>query len=330
MNIRPFEWRDFPLLHKYRNQGLYLDSTRSLIHGPALIPLGAFLTFLGPALRIYTYRCEDCSPSGVPLVGQVTYTLGASYARLSFLAPENTMEMSDLSALSDYIAVQIGRQGAFHILADIDESSQVYHLLRRVGFVIYARQRIWRLDGQVTGKADMVPWRACRSSDVIGARSLYCNVVPGLVQQVEPLPKKNLKGFVHYHNGDISAYVELKYGRNGIWIQPYVHPDVENFDRQLVYLLDNLPGRRNRPLYICVRSYQSWLETAIEAIGAHPGPQQAVMVRHLTVTNRVKQTFPLTAINGTHVEPTAPIAQIEDRSLELSDIEKQPRTNSVT
>jgi hypothetical protein len=331
MNIRPFGWRDFPLLHNYRNQGLFLDSSRALIHGPVLIPMGAFLTFLGPGLRIYTYRCENCLPSGIPLIGQVTHTMGASYARLSFLAPENAIEMSDISALLDYMAIKIGRQGAFHILADIDESNQMYHLLRQAGFAIYARQRIWKLDGQATGEADGISWRACRSSDVIGVCSLYCNVVPGLVQQVEPMPKKNRKGFVRYQNSDISAYIELNYGRYGIWVQPYVHPDVENFDRQLVHLLDNLPNKSGRPLYICVRSYQSWLETAIEAIGAQPGPQQAVMVRHLTVTNRVKQTYPLPAINGKHVEPTAPIAQIEESQLmELSDIEKHHRIDSLT
>jgi hypothetical protein len=66
-------------------------------------------------------------------------------------------------------------------------------------------------------------------------------------------------------------------------------------------------------------------------IGAQPGAQQAVMVRHLTVTTRVKQTHPLPAINGTHAEPTAPIVQIEKtRQLERSDIEKQPRTSTLT
>jgi hypothetical protein len=331
MNIRPFEWRDFPLLNNYRNQGLYLDSTRALIHGTRLIPLGAFFTYLGPATRSYTYRCEDCSPSETPLIGQITYTTGASYARLSYLAPENTMEMSDLATLLEYMALQIGRQGAFHILADVDESSQVYHLLRRAGFAIYARQRIWRLDGQASGDGDVATWSAISSGDVIGIRSLYCNVVPGLVQQVEPLPKKNLKGFVHYQNADIRAYVELKYGRYGIWVQPYVHPDVENFNRQLVHFMNGLPGRRNRPLFVCIRSYQSWLETAIEAIGAKPGPQQAIMVRHLTIVDRVKQTNQLPVINGKHVEPTAPVAQIEDAHiLEISDIENQPRTDSVT
>jgi hypothetical protein len=238
--------------------------------------------------------------------------MGTSNARLSFLAPESASEISELSTLLDYMANQVGRQGAFHILADVDESSPMYHLLRRVGFAIYARQRIWRLAGDALGEGDLSPWIACKSSDVIGIRSLYNNVVPGLVQQVEPLPKKNLKGYVHYQDGNLGAYFELKYGRYGIWAQPYVHPDAENFTHQLVQFMNTLPGRRNRPLFICVRSYQSWLESAIEAIGAQPGPQQAVMVRHLTVANRVKQAYPLKVINGKNVEPTAPVAQIED------------------
>jgi hypothetical protein len=331
MNIRPFGWRDFPLLNSYRNRGLFLDSTRVLIHGSMMIPMGALITFLGPSTRIFTYRCENSSQVGKPLFGQVIYSMGASYARLSFLAPEDVMEQPELAALSDYMAVQMGSQGAFHILADVDESNQIFQLLHRVGFAIYARQRIWRLDGQLLGEAYPVLWRASRSRDAIGVRSLYCNVVPGLVQQVEPLPKKDLKGVVYYQKGELHAFVELKYGRNGIWVQPFVHPDAEGFDRHLVQLLQDLPGRRERPLYICVRSYQSWLETAIEAMGAQPGPQQAVMVRHLTVARRVNQAYPLPAMNGTRAEPTAPIARIEkSRYLDPSEVEKSPRAGTIS
>jgi len=330
MNIRPFSWRDIKLLHKYRDQGLYLDSTRVLIHGQMLIPIGAFLTFLAPGVRIFTYRYDNRAVSNVPMIGQVTYEMGASYARLSFLAPENAMDVPDLASLSDFMAAHIGRQGAFHILADIDESSHVYQLLRQTGYAIYARQRVWRLDSQVIDDGDAVTWRACKSSDVIGARSLYCNVVPGLVQQVEPLAKKSLKGMVYYQQGDLRAYVELKYGRYGIWVQPFVDPDAQGFGHHLVHLLNNLPSRHDRPLYICVRSYQSWLESAIEAMGARPGPQQAVMVRHLAVIRRVKQAYPLPAINGKRAEPTAPIVRINGaQHLELSSSEKEPRTDSV-
>ena len=329
MNIRPFRWRDIFLLNSYRRKGLFLDSMRVLIHGQALIPMGAFLTYWGPSTRIFTYRCEV--NNGKPLIGQITYANGSAYARLSYLAPENGLEAVDLSALSDFMAMQVGMEGAFHVLADVDESSQVYPLLRRAGFAIYARQRIWRLDGKAISDEDPVSWRPCRSGDVIGAHSLYCNVVPGLIQQVEPLPKRGLKGFVHFQHGELRAFVELKYGRNGIWVQPFVHPDAESFDRHLIQLLRQLPDRRGRPLYICVRSYQSWLETAIEETGAQSGPQQAVMVRHLSVNLRVKQALPVHAINGTRTEPTAPIAQIEDsRHRELSEAEKHPRTDSVS
>ena len=330
MNIRPFGWRDFTLLHSYLNRGLFLDSTRVLIHGTSLIPMGAFLSFLGPSTRMFTYRCDHTSKSGLPLIGQLTYTVGATYARLSFLAPEDAMEQSELSALSDYIAVQMGNHGAFHILADVDESSQVFQLLHRAGFAIYARQRIWRLEGQPVGEENPVIWSTCRSKDLIGVRSLYCNIVPGLVQQVEPLPKKNLQGVVYYQDGDLRAFVELKYGRNGIWVQPFIHPDAQGFDRYLFHLLHELPGRGNRPLYICIRSYQSWLETAIEAMGAQPGPGQAVMVRHLAISRRVNQSYPLKAINGTRAEPTAPIAQIEkSRFVESPEPERRPKADSV-
>jgi hypothetical protein len=331
MNIRPFDWRDLTLLHGYLNRGIFLDSTRALIHGKSVIPLGALLYFLGPSTRMFTYRCSSDTQSGSPLIGQLTYATGASYARLSFLAPEDAIEQGGLSALSDYVALQMGNKGAFHILADIDENSQVFQLLHRAGFAIYARQRIWRLDGQPQGDQVPVPWRTILSRDAIGVRSLYCNVVPGLVQQVEPMPKKNLKGVVLYKASDAIAFVELKYGRNGIWAQPFIHPDVGDFDCSLVNLLHELPNRGNRPLYLCVRSYQSWLESAIEAMGAQPGPVQAVMVRHLTVAQRESQAYKVPAMNGTRAEPTAPIVNInESRYQDPAEIDRHSGANSIS
>jgi hypothetical protein len=331
MNIRPFDWRDLTLLHGYLNRGVFLDSTRALIHGKSVISMGAFLSFLGPSTRMFTYRCNHDSPSGTPIIGQISYSTGASYAHLSFLAPEDAVDQAELAALSDYMAEEMGKKGAFHILADVNESSQVFQLLHRAGFAIYARQRIWRLDGKPLGDQDPVPWKTALSRDAIGMRSLYCNVVPGLVQQVEPLPKKNLKGVVLYKGGDVIAFVELKYGRNGIWMQPFIHPDVGDFDCSLVHLLHDLPGRGNRPLYLCVRSYQSWLEAAIEAMGAEPGPVQAVMVRHLTVAQRVTQAYKVPAMNGGRAEPTAPIAQVnESRYQEPAEVERQSGVNTIS
>ena len=330
MNIRSFGWRDLPLLSSYRNRGLFLDSSRVLIHGSIMVPLGALITFFGPSTRIYTYRCESHKKSGKPLIGQLNYLPGASYAKLSYLAPYESIEQGELSALSDYMAIQMGSQGAFHILADVDENNHVFEMLHQASFAIYARQRIWRIEDQPDGEAGLGQWRAVEPVDVIGVRSLYCNVVPGLVQQVEPLPKKGIKGVVYYQKNALQAYVELKYGRNGIWVQPFVNPDAEGFERHLLTLLQELPGRRSRPLYICVRSYQSWLELAIHAMGAQPGPQQAVMVRHLAITRRVNPSLAIPTMNGKRPEPTAPVFHIENSNyVDTSEMDKQPGSKVV-
>jgi hypothetical protein len=325
MNIRPFGLRDLPLLPKYHNRGLYLDSTRVLIHGSIMVPMGALISFVGPTLRIFSYYCENASSSHEPIIGQVTYSIGTPFARFSFLAPEDGLDQPELSGLAEYIVADIGQLGIFHMLADVDEASPVFHLIHRAGFATYARQRIWRLDGEPQGEMNTAPWRSSRSRDAISIRSLYCNVVPGLVQQVEPLPQKDLKGVVYYQNSELLAFIELKYGRKGIWVQPFVNPDTAGFGHSLAHLLYDLPGRRDRPLYICVRSYQSWLDEAVEAMGAKPGPQQAVMVRHLAVSRRVNQALPLPTINGKRVEPTAPLLRSEQGAvLKPTKMENKP------
>jgi len=325
MNIRPFGWRDLTLLRNYLDYGLFLDSAQVLTQGKSLVSMGALLSFLAPSARMYTYRSDRSSKPDIPLIGQISYATGASFARLTFLAPEAALEQADVSAFSDFIASEAGKLGAFHILADVNECSQAFEMLHRAGFAIYARQRIWCLEGEALGKGDPADWIPSRSKDTIAVRSLYCNVVPGLVQQVEPLPKKELKGSVYYKDGELLAYVELKYGRNGIWLQPFIHPDAGEIERFVLPLLNGLPGRGKRPVYICVRSYQSWLESAIEAIGAQPGAAQAVLVRHLTVARQVSPVYAVPAINGKRVEPTAPIVQIDgSHYLEPAEAERRP------
>jgi hypothetical protein len=309
MNIRPFDWHDLPLLHRYRQHGLFLDSTLAFTRGSVLVSAGALLAYFAPATGIFTYLGKPDRGAGQPLIGQVLHAAGTPFARLIFLAPETALQSTDLPALFDYIAVEIGGRGAFHALAEVEEGSSACQSLHQSGFAIYARQRIWRLEGEPQGEADPANWRSCTAEDTLRVRSLYADLVPGLVQQVEPLPRERLKGMVFSQRGDIRAYVELRYGPAGIWVQPFVHPDAPEVGAHLVHLLQSLPNRRGRAVYLCVRSYQSWLEPAIEELGAQPGQSQAVMVRHLAVPRKATQSYALPQLNGKRVEP---VAQIKD------------------
>ena len=71
-------------------------------------------------------------------------------------------------------------------------------------------------------------------------------------------------------------------------------------------LLGSLPYNEGRPVYLCVRSYQAWLEPVLEEFNAQVGPRQAVMVKRLVVP--VKDAV---AVDAQHAHPEAavPFAQ---------------------
>ena len=72
---------------------------------------------------------------------------------------------------------------------------------------------------------------------------------------------------------------------------------------KLSSLLNCVPDRRGRPVYLCVRSYQAWLEPALEDLGAKSAPRQAVMVKHLARHIKEPQTAPVVP-SGVSVQPS--------------------------
>jgi hypothetical protein len=305
--IRTFDFRDLPLLHRYRNQGLFLNSSLVLTRGPVLVS-GVLLSYLAPSTGVFTLVCQDEDDSGQALMGQVVHTAGSPFARVAFLAPADGLNCSGLTELLDHLVRHTGTRGAFHLIAEVDDNSVTFESLRAAGFGVYARQRIWKVAGEAPDPGAENPWRPVREQDAIAVLSHYNSLVPGLVKQIEPLAADHLEGMVSWESGEVLGYVDVKYGHRGIWTMPVIHPDVQNLENHLAYMLRYIPDRRSRPVYLCVRSYQSWLESAVEIIGAEPGPIQAVMVKHLAVRRRVKSSFTLPQLNG-QPDISAPIAR---------------------
>ncbi len=311
MSVRPFDWRDLPALFRYRHQSAYLDSALVLTRGPMLIT-GSLLSYLAPAFGILTVvsNGDKTDPS---VIGQIMYNAGSQYAHLTFLTPVEGLESVALPALLDYLASVAGELGSFRLLADVDERSPAFDALRKSGFAVYTRQRIWQETRQPEDGEQLEGWRSATNQDLIAIRSLYNNLVPGLVQQVEPYTAQTPHGLVYYQGEDLLAYVELKYGHRGIWVQPFVHPDAEDIVDWFLNLAQNLPNRRSRPIYLCVRSYQAWLEQYFEELGAEAGPRQAVMVKHMAVAQKAARAYGLPALESGHAEVTAPIVRSESK-----------------
>lgn len=314
MKIRQFDWRDLPILLRYRNRGVYFDTATVLTRGEMLMPAWALFSSFAPTTGIFTYLRFDNDNETEPLMGQVTHSQGEQLAHLTYLAPNVSFDIDAIHSLLEYMVLEIGERGAFHLMAEADEKTEVFEILREAGFALYVRQRIWCLNGDSKPKSSSSNWHEIFPKDSIAVRSLYNELVPALVQQVESLPTDQMNGLVYYQDGELMAYAELRYGQRGIWVQPFIHPDTEDVTEQIEDLFHNLPNRHGRPVYLCVRSYQSWLEHALEGTQAECGPTQAVMVKHLAIAKKVRNSFKLPSIEGRQQEITTPFINSENNN----------------
>lgn len=298
--IRPFGWRDIPTLYRYRNQGIFLDSSLWLTRGTTLIPSVMFSEYM-------TWVCkEDCDE--VPLIGQSFHPADSPTARLSFIAPQEALQSPSVQRLLEQLAKQAGQHGAFHLQAEVETESPVFETLRKAGFSAYTRQRIWHVDVRALSTRSKLRWRVSQPIDRLPVQSLYQQITPDIVLNIEPVDSFAHSGLVFSNGTEILAHAEIKYGGRGIWVKPIIKNDLAQVDQLLEGLLHSIPEQRARPIYICARAYQPHLEPALEALKAEPGEHQSAMVKHLAAHHKLRDTFTLPNLEG-RSEASAPLAQ---------------------
>jgi hypothetical protein len=307
MPVRPLDLLDLPTIYRYRHASLALDITRALTRGDPLGPIG-LLAYLNPTRHVYTAVSKHDDQA--PLMGSVTHRENDTSARLSFLAPRDDLVTDGLPALLDHLAEQAGKWGAVHVQAEVDELSPVFKTLRRAGFAVYAWQRVWDLSTLSSDESSSTFWMRARQRDLLAVHNLYFQIMPALLQPVQTSPKR-VSGMVLREADEVRGYVELIYGPYGILLNPLIHPNVEKAAERLSNLVRALPDRRGRPIYLCMRSYQTWLEPALEDLGALSGPRQAVMVKYLAAAQRAEKL----AANpeAAWAKPAAPMAHTSNR-----------------
>jgi hypothetical protein len=232
------------------------------------------------------------------VVGQFRLRHDPHQARIVCIAPDLPYDHDDSAWLHvlDEMTAQAGRRGAHMLTAEVGEHLALFETMRIAGFSTYARQEIWhRPPGELPQLSfDKVDLTEEGEADAHGIQLLYRNIVPRLVQQVAA-PPSHSKGLVYRKNERVEGYIALTEGRAGIYVMPYLHPDI--FSEAPAILLAAVEQASHSPqrvpIYVSVRRYQDWLEDALVDLGFEPGERQAVMVRHVTAGVRQADFAPL-------------------------------------
>jgi hypothetical protein len=218
------------------------------------------------------------------VVGQFRYRPDDLNAHIVYIAPALDEDIEDTVWLNilDAMCREAGKHGAHSLIAEVETSSHLFETLRTARFSTYARQIIWRHDAVDIDPANcVIDLEVETNSDQIGVMSLINYTVPTILQQVAA-PPSDMEGLIYRKNGRIEAYIGVSEGVNGVYLLPFIHPDVlgeaENIIEAAVAQIDRCA---KVPIYVCVRSYQNWLNPIFEDLGFEEWIEQAVMVKQI-------------------------------------------------
>ncbi len=311
--MQPVLWYDWPFIIRHRRRFRSLDNILSLTRG-APLDLAHLFSSIGPSDRLFT-GVYDPGGGSDKVIGQVYQSPHMSSAHFDYLLLTEGTGPSDVIPLLEGLIEKVGLWGGKQVVADLLIESDLFPQFRQAGFFVVAKQRIYRYENNENQhKQSDGRWRSWSRDDISAMRRLYQNVVPPLIQPVEPLSRHEMVGLVYYDESNaLQAYADLVYGPKGVWILPIFHPQTEvDMADMLLQLVGALPELNGRPVYMAARSYLPWVEQALGQISAEPGPEQAILVRYLALYQRVEADFGLTSLENGKPEPTVPLAPISN------------------
>jgi hypothetical protein len=287
---------DLPLLRRLTANGTVLDSEMGLTRdarGPQSLHLSSLLF----PRNLYTLIARSETQ---PVIGQFRYRPDDLIAHIVYLAPslEDECENTVWLHILDAMAREAGKHGAHSLLAEVETSSNLFETLRMARFATYARQIIWRREpGQIEQNPE-IKLEDETSSDQIGILALIAATVPTLLQPIAA-PSSEMEGLVYRKNGRIEAYIGVSEGSQGIYLLPFIHPDISTESEAILSaVVQRLERAAKLPIYVCVRSYQGWLNSYMEEMGFEEWLEQAVMVKQLAAGIRHPGFRRVTAVTG--------------------------------
>lgn len=272
---------DLPLIRRLTPNGTVLDSERGLTRdarGPNSLLLSSLIFPRG----VYTLVSRS---ENQQVVGQFRHRPDDPNAHIVYIATsldDDNIEDTVWLNILDAMTREAGKHGAHSLIAEVETTGQLFETLRTARFSTYSRQIIWKHDAvDIEPESCVIDLEKEISSDRIGITSLITNTVPRMLQQVAA-PPGDMEGLVYRKDGRIEAYIGVSEGGNGVYLLPFIHPDSSLEAADIIEAAVAAIDRCAKvPIYVCVRSYQSWLNQTLDELGFEEWTEQAVMVKQI-------------------------------------------------
>mgnify|MGYP005845703339 CR=1 FL=1 len=271
---------DLPTLRRLSGHGVVLDSDMSVTQETYAAHSASLVSMLLNR-GMYTLLARNAHDE---LIGQFRYRQDDLNAHMVYLAPEGVNDTSVILHLLDAMTREAGKLGAHALIAEVNAESALFEALRTARFACYMRQTLWRHDP--VHAQETVPLTEESGNDQIGIMSLICHTIPTL-QQAVTAPTPDMQGLVYRRDGHVEAYIAYSEGKQGVYLLPFIHPDVLPQARDILTSAVAKIARSSRvPITVNVRSYQAWLGDVLRDMNFAPIAEQAVMVRHIAAIVR--------------------------------------------
>lgn len=300
---------DIPLVKRLSETGTVLNSQLGLTRD-ARGPNSALLSSILFARELHTLVARSDTHQ---VVGQFRHKQDEPNAYMVYLAPgiEDNADDTVWLHILDAMAREAGKQGAHTLIAEVEENSPLFETMRTAGFAVYARQVIWRLEPRDHKAGEELPEvTEQQPRDHLGMCSLLNSTIPAMIQPVVA-PHGDMRGLVYRVQGRIEGHIAVSEGKQGVYLLPHLHPDILGQAAAVIEAAIQSVHRANKvPVYICVRAYQNWLDSAVQQMGFEPWIDQAIMVKHLAagIRNPGFATMRLTGVWETVRGPILPPA----------------------
>ena len=322
--IRPFNLRDLALVRRLSEHSISLHTESALTSN--LHPLrGALFSLVGGEFPTFVWKLAKGSAAGFI---QLSVEEDDHHARIICLGSEPEARASASNddklmidenvwlPLLEQAVVEVGRRGIHSLVAEVDETGPELPVLRRAGFAVYTRQDVWQSDETaIQQKPEAIELRPRRPIDDWDIQLLYGNMVPRLVQLVEPVPPMHQGvGWLLHENSELAAFVHIRAGSVATWMRLFIHPNAEAQADDIIGAAIQVVARKSpQTIYCCVRRYQSWLRGPMERAGFELRGSQAVMVKH-TVQHMQKPLSEMSAVlDRQRIPASAPMVPRYDR-----------------